>query len=93
MNEGSLAVLRGNSRPWCRDKPAAPRRACTGNRGKAWCRKLRSLSTGIDDPALDVDEGQRSSCEERGPLGGQACREWGNCDSDERLCRGLCATW
>jgi len=87
LQEGSLAVLRGNL---CPDgaviKPAASEPRLHRHKGRAVVfRDYHDLSARIDDPNLDVDEDSVLVLQNAGPLGGPGMPEWGQLPIPKKL--------
>ena len=87
IENGSLAVLRGNLAPdGAVIKPAAAEPRLHRHRGKAVVfESYRALSKGIDDPDLDVDEDSVLVLQNAGPLGGPGMPEWGQLPIPRKL--------
>ena len=87
MNDGSLAILRGNL---CPDgaviKPAASEARLHKHKGRALVfASYPELHAQIDDPALDVDENSVLVLQNAGPLGGPGMPEWGQLPIPKKL--------
>jgi dihydroxy-acid dehydratase len=87
IQEGSLAVLRGNL---CPDgaviKPAACEPHLHRHRGKAVAfEDYANLQKRIDDPALEVDATSVIVLKNAGPLGGPGMPEWGQLPIPKKL--------
>jgi dihydroxy-acid dehydratase len=87
VQDGSLAVLRGNL---CPDgaviKPAASDTRLHRHTGKAVVfEDYHDLSARIDDPALDVDKDSVLVLKNAGPLGGPGMPEWGQLPIPKKL--------
>jgi len=87
VQDGSLAVLRGNL---CPDgaviKPAASDPRLHKHTGKAVVfEDYHDLYARIDDPALDVDQDSVLVLKNAGPLGGPGMPEWGQLPIPKKL--------
>ncbi len=87
LQEGSLAVLRGNLAPdGAVIKPAAAETRLHRHKGRAVVfEDYAALSKGIDDPALDIDENSVLVLKNAGPLGGPGMPEWGQLPIPKKL--------
>jgi dihydroxy-acid dehydratase len=87
LENGSLAVLRGNLAPdGAVIKPGAAEKRLHQHRGKAVVfDSYDALAKGIDDPALDIDETSVIVLQNAGPLGGPGMPEWGQLPIPKKL--------
>ena len=87
LENGSLAVLRGNLAPdGAVIKPGAADKRLHQHRGKAVVfESYDALAKGIDDPALDIDETSVIVLQNAGPLGGPGMPEWGQLPIPKKL--------
>jgi dihydroxy-acid dehydratase len=87
LENGSLAVLRGNLAPdGAVIKPGAAEKRLHQHRGKAVVfESYDALAKGIDDPALDIDETSVIVLQNAGPLGGPGMPEWGQLPIPKKL--------